>query len=85
MSLSKICKSCEITENDAKEIIIAHHNLEHFIPKKELKLVKGIEFSAESWHWIKKTAKALKVSTDAVVSGIIRIELDREKTKNKAK
>jgi hypothetical protein len=81
MSLLKICETCHISENDAKEMIVSHHQLKHLTPKNQIKEIKGLELSTEVIDWVKKTAKTLKISTDAVISGILKIELKQLESK----
>ena len=81
MNLQKASKACQMSEADAKEMIVAHHELTKLTPKKQIKEIKGLELSSENLRWINQTAKKLKISSDAVISGILKIYLLNEENR----
>ena len=75
MSLKDVCKKLDLNKKEAKRMIVSHHELESLLSKDEIKTVKGIEISFENLQLIKKVAKELKISDDAVICGILKGEL----------
>ena len=75
MNLTKACKRLHLDEDEAKEMIVAHHELESMLSKKEIKKVKFIDLPLRNIQWIKKVAKELKISEDAVIGGLLEFHL----------
>ena len=68
--LEKLSDKFKLTEKEIRSIFAQEHMLRHFYPKKDLTNI-DILFKGDSLDHINKICKALKVSKDAVVGGIM--------------
>lgn len=76
--LDAICKKAGITIEQATKMIVMNHELKHLIPKKELKKIQ-LNFKGDSLKIVKKVAKALKITEDAVINTLCYEYLDKQK------
>lgn len=79
MTLKKLCAN--INEDVAREIIVQHHLLEHHTDNASEVV---LELDLDTWEQLRKVKNDLKVSLDAVVSGLLSV-LIKENRDGKAK
>lgn len=77
--VERIAKKHDLAVDQAKRMIIAHHELDHLIPKKNLKKVE-LNIKGDGLKLIAKYAKALKISHDAVIITLLRDYMDKNPT-----
>jgi hypothetical protein len=69
--LQKLSKKLKLNKEVVEGIILYNHELNNFIPKKELKEV-NFYLNSKSSTLITKVARALKVDEDAVIGYILK-------------
>lgn len=68
--IEKLCEKFKLSESEIRSICAQEHMVRKVYPKKELKTI-NITFKGDSSDFIQKIAKALKVSSSAVIGGLL--------------
>jgi len=69
--LQKISKKLKLNVEQLESIIVYNHELNNFIPKKELKKV-ALDLNLKSLKLVNKIAETLKVDKDAVIGYLLK-------------
>lgn len=80
--LETICEKHHIKIDQARRMIVMHHELKHLIPKNKLKKIVLNFTNNESLKIVAKVAKALKITQSAVINTLCYDYLEREKAQN---
>jgi hypothetical protein len=69
--IEKLSKRLKLDREEVEGIILYAHELTHFLPKKKLKKV-DLDITEATTNRIRKVAKGLKVSEDAVIGYLLK-------------
>jgi hypothetical protein len=69
--IEKLSKRLKLDQEEVEGIILYEHELTHFMPKKKLKKV-DLNITEATMKRIRKVAKGLKVSEDAVIGYLLK-------------